>query len=35
MKMNCKQALQESDNIIIIKKVFGLGHGDSKGIRIK
>lgn len=34
MKMICKQARQGSDNIII-KKMFRLGHDDSKAIRIK
>lgn len=35
MQMICKQARQESDNIIIMKKVLRLGFGDSKGVRVK
>lgn len=35
MQMICKQALQESDNIIIMRKVLRLGHDTSKEVRIK
>lgn len=30
MQMICKQALQEAGKIIVMRKVFRLGHGDSK-----
>lgn len=35
MQMICQQAQQESDNVVIIKKVFGLSHGDSEGMSVK
>lgn len=35
MQTICKQALQESDNISVMEKVFGLGPGGSKERRIK
>lgn len=35
MQTICKQALQESDSIIIMEKVFGLDHSDSEERRIK
>lgn len=35
VQMICKQARQESNNVIIMKKVLKLGLGDSKGVRIK
>lgn len=35
MKMICKPALQESDNVIIMKKGVQACLGDSKGMRIK
>lgn len=35
MQMICNQARQESDNVIIMKKVLRLGLGDSKGVREK
>lgn len=35
MQMICKKALQESDIIFTMKKVLGLGRGDSKEMGIK